>query len=91
MELKQMFNQSFVVTFATAMQVAHPPFDTAAFGARIFDPTWEGRELKARMRHIASTLHDFLPTDYRAALQILHQAALQLGEYGFEDDLPRVY
>jgi len=84
MELKQMFNQSFVATLATAIQAAYPSFDTATFVTRVFDPDWETRELKARMRHITTTLHDFLPADYRAALQILHQAALDLGEYGFE-------
>ena len=84
MELKQMFNQSFVTILANAIQAAYPPFDTTAFAVQVFDPGWEGRELKARMRHITTTLHDFLPADYPHALQILHQAALQLGEYGFE-------
>lgn len=84
MELKQMFNQSFVATLATAIQAAYPPFDTTAFVAQVFDPAWESRELKARMRHITTTLHDFLPADYPHALQILHQAALSLDEYGFE-------
>jgi 3-methyladenine DNA glycosylase AlkC len=84
MELKQMFNQTFVTVLATAIEAAYPPFDTAAFISRVFDTEWESRELKARMRHISTTLHDFLPADYPAALHILHRAALHLGEYGFE-------
>ena len=84
MELKQMFNQTFVTALTAAIAVAYPPFNTAAFVAQLFDTGWEARELKARMRHITTILHDFLPPDYRAALPILHQAALQLAPYGFE-------
>lgn len=84
MELKQMFNQTFITALTTAIEAAYPPFDTAAFVAQLFDTGWEARELKARMRHITTTLHAFLSADYGAALQVLHQAALQLGPYGFE-------
>ena len=52
---------------------------------RVIDHDWAARELKERMRHITSVLHDFLPTDYRAALNILRQVAPQLGQYGFEN------
>jgi 3-methyladenine DNA glycosylase AlkC len=51
--------------------------------ARVFDDGWTARELKQRMRHVTTTLHSFLPDDYRAALDILRRALPRVGDHGF--------
>lgn len=83
--LKNMFNQQFAADVAQCVKSIYPDFDTDGFMRHIFDEAWEGRELKARMRHISVALRTFLPLDYRAAIEILRQAAPLLPtKYVFE-------
>jgi len=74
MQIKDLFNKESVAVLANALQQSYSAFDRATFLTRVFDADWPGRELKERIRHITSVLHDQLPTDYRAALDILRQA-----------------
>ncbi|MCP4536143.1 MAG: DNA alkylation repair protein [Chloroflexi bacterium] len=83
--LKNMYNQQYVSDLATAIQREYPDFDTEAFSAHIINDDWEGRELKQRMRHITTVLHDFLPAEYRPTLDILRKASTSLGDYGFQN------
>jgi len=80
-----MYNQQFVTDLAASLGNVYPEFDRGAFSVRVFDGGWEARELKDRMRHITTVLHDLLPHDYRIALDILRQAAPLLSDYGFEN------
>ncbi|MDY7079355.1 MAG: DNA alkylation repair protein [Chloroflexota bacterium] len=81
--LKDLFNEQSVTGLAAAIQKEYPAFDSETFLARIFDAEWKARELKERMRHITTVLHDFLPSDYRTALDVLRRAAPLLTDYGF--------
>jgi 3-methyladenine DNA glycosylase AlkC len=81
--LKDMFNQQYVSDLADAVQAEYAPFDKESFIAQVMDDDWKARELKERMRHISTVLHDFLPHDYRTALDILRQTAPHLSQYGF--------
>ena len=83
--LKNMYNQQFVADLAATLKNVYPDFDGDVFSVRVFDGDWEARELKDRMHHITTVLHDFLPPDYRAALDILRKAAFLLSDYGFEN------
>jgi 3-methyladenine DNA glycosylase AlkC len=74
MKFKDYFNEQSVGSLAAAIGEAYAPFDAEAFAARVFDEEWAARELKERMRHITTVLHDFLPADYRAALDVLRRA-----------------
>ncbi len=82
--LKNMFNEQSVAALADAIQKEYAAFDREAFLALVFDDMWEARELKARMRHITTVLHDYVPADYRASLEVLRGALPRLGDYGFE-------
>lgn len=82
--LKNMFNQQSVTALGKAIQANHPLFDLAAFKTAVFTPAWETLELKQRMRHIATSLRPFLPTDYAAALAVLYRALPLLNEQSFE-------
>jgi 3-methyladenine DNA glycosylase AlkC len=85
MQLKDMYNRRYVSDVAAAVRDECPAFEADSFTSRVFDEEWEARELKERMRHIALSLHGFLPADYRAALDILRRASCSLDDYGFEN------
>jgi 3-methyladenine DNA glycosylase AlkC len=80
---EQLFNPQSVAGLAQAIKAVEPSFDAEAFTARVFDAQWAGRALKERMRHLSTVLHDFLPADYRAALNILRQVAPKLPQNSF--------
>ncbi|NUM43255.1 MAG: DNA alkylation repair protein [Anaerolineales bacterium] len=82
--LKNMFNARTVDALAQATQQEYPPFDRERFTAHVFDAEWEGRELKQRIRHLATLLGEFLPAEYPAALAILRRVVVHLTEQGFE-------
>lgn len=70
-QLKNIYNRSFFEFFTEVVKDVLPSFDKQAFLARIFDAAWEQRELKQRMRHIAFTLHEFLPVGYPEATEAI--------------------
>jgi 3-methyladenine DNA glycosylase AlkC len=82
--LKNMFNRQTVTVLANAVQSNYPTFQRAAFLDDVFDAEWNGRELKQRMRHITTVLHNHFPANYNEALGILRQTIPTLTEQGFE-------
>jgi 3-methyladenine DNA glycosylase AlkC len=83
MLLKDMFNEQSVIALADAVRRQYPTFDREAFAAGVFDDGWKARELKERMRHITTVLHDFLPADYHTSLDVLRQVLASLEGHGF--------
>ena len=79
-----LYDGPFFDLLGEAIQAAYPAFDRAAFEARVFDETWEGLALKARMRQTTLALRASLPEDYRTALGILREAASHMpgGQFG---------
>jgi len=84
--LKNMFNTQFMARLAQAVQGEYVAFESGLFVSRVFDDTWEGRELKDRTRHIVNCLHATLPDGYCPALEVLRAAALSplLADYDYE-------
>lgn len=80
--LKYRYNEAYLSALREALDQSYPAMDGDRFLKEIFDEAWPGRELKARMRHIAETLRKFLPQNYRVALEILKSVAPGFG--GFE-------
>lgn len=73
--LKDLFNRDSVASIAAAVAAGVPGFDPEEFLRRTFDPDWQRRELKQRIRHIATVLHTMLTGDYRQQLAALLAAA----------------
>lgn len=73
--LKDFIDRAAVVPIVVAVAGATRGVDADAIVAGIFDESWEGRALKARIRHIATTVRSHLPDDYAAALVIMRRAA----------------
>lgn len=69
--LKAMYDREFLGDFAGKVRSAYPAFQAEDFVATIMDDAWEGLELKARIRRIATVLGEFLPSSYPAALEVL--------------------
>jgi 3-methyladenine DNA glycosylase AlkC len=69
--LKTMYNRQFVAEFSTKLQRVYSAFDAKRFAWRVFDSSWERRELKDRMHHITESLRAELPPEYPEALQML--------------------
>jgi 3-methyladenine DNA glycosylase AlkC len=83
MQLKELFNEESVGALSAAIHREYPALEVEAFVTDVFDDGWEARELKQRMRHITTVLGHSLPTDYRAALDVLRRAMPALDGYGF--------
>jgi 3-methyladenine DNA glycosylase AlkC len=69
--LKNMFNPAFFEKLCPVMRQTIPGFDCRDFIYRVFNNAWPELELKERVRHIAITLHHFLPADFKTASEIL--------------------
>lgn len=78
-----LFSRALFEALVAAFEAVYPPFDGAAFLARIYDEDWGDRELKDRMRHTTHALHDALPGDYRTALALIRRAAPALDGFPF--------
>jgi 3-methyladenine DNA glycosylase AlkC len=82
MRLKDMLDKESVEALAGAIKQVYPAFQVERFVTGVFGEKWEGYEFKGRIRHISTVLHDFLPREYRATLDILRQALPVLSGYG---------
>ncbi|HEY0652323.1 MAG TPA: DNA alkylation repair protein [Chryseosolibacter sp.] len=78
--LKHMYNPDFFERLCPVLRSSIPGFDCKYFIHRIFNNEWPDLELKQRVRHIAVTLHDFLPADFPEAADILVRLSEQLRE-----------
>ncbi len=82
--MKNRYHDGSLRELALRVKAVYPPFQTDAFVNDIMDETWEGRELKARMRQIAVNLGRYLPGDYETALGVINLVVAGYPE-GFND------
>jgi 3-methyladenine DNA glycosylase AlkC len=86
-----LFKEEHIRAFAGAIHDAYPTFDREGFVDRVLADPWDELALKERMRHISTVLHEFLPGDYQAALDILIEAAPHLPGESFIGMVPSDY
>lgn len=67
------FNYASIHGLACNIRAVYPLFEMGDFVNSIMDDTWDGLELKARMRKITISLGRYLPADYEEALRIMDQ------------------
>lgn len=79
------FNYDSVYGLACDIRAVSPSFKADDFVNDIIDDTWDGLELKARMRQITINLGRYLPAGYEEALRIIDQvvAGYPEGYYDF--------
>ncbi len=69
--LKNLYDKRLINSVSREIKKTNARFDSAGFQKKIFCNNWKKKELKERMRFIASTLHEFLPQDFEKAISIL--------------------
>ncbi|WP_276486052.1 DNA alkylation repair protein [Paraflavitalea pollutisoli] len=82
---KNLYNDTFFNKLTSILGKTLKGFDKKQFLKKIHDDEWEARELKARMKHIAETLHQFMPPTYEQAVKQLYafiEAVLKEGGRG---------
>ena len=69
--LKAMYNKEFLRQFAEKVYAVYGVFDMEGFVAAAMNESWDGLELKARVRRITETLRTYLPIRFEEALDLL--------------------
>ena len=70
-QLKNVYTKNYIKNLALKIKEHNNNFEIDDFINSIFDKTWQGLELKQRMRYIAITLDKYLPFSYEEQLKIL--------------------
>ena len=70
-QLKNVYTKDYIKNLAFKIKENYKEFDTNSFINSIFDKSWENLELKARMRHIAISIHKYLLLSYEKQLEVL--------------------
>ncbi|MDF2191848.1 DNA alkylation repair protein [Paraflavitalea sp. CAU 1676] len=70
---KNLYNDTFFNGLTSVLSKTLKDFDKKQFLKKIYDKDWEARELKQRMKHIAETLHGFMPANYDIAVKQLYK------------------
>lgn len=69
----QYYNINTLHDLASRIKAVYPVFQVDKFIGGIMDETWDGLELKARMRQITINLGKHLPSDYTQAIGVMDQ------------------
>jgi 3-methyladenine DNA glycosylase AlkC len=84
--LKNLYNHNYLELLSDELTLVYADFNKESFFKYIFNSEWDGKELKQRMRHISTTLSDFLPNDYQESIDILKLTFSKLNHsYGLEN------
>jgi len=81
--LKDLIDGPSVTSLVRAVAAVQPGIDEDSVLEHVFDADWPGRELKQRIRHVATVLRRYLPPDYPVALAIIRRAAARVEGLGF--------
>jgi len=68
---KDFYNKDYINILTDSLTNSYSEFKKEKFTESIFNDKWTDKELKQRMRHIAKTLHEFLPFKYSENIRIL--------------------
>ena len=76
--LKNLYSELYIKRLCLALNVVYPTFAADNFTNTVFNASWSQKELKERMRHIATTLQPFLTQDYSKNIDILQKIFLKM-------------
>jgi 3-methyladenine DNA glycosylase AlkC len=80
--LKNIYRPTFFESFTATINQVLPRFKKQQFLNQIFDTEWEAKELKQRMRHIATVLKDHLPGSYKEQVELIIRLINRLKQNG---------
>jgi 3-methyladenine DNA glycosylase AlkC len=76
--LKNLYNEAFFQKFTKAVKQVLPLFNEKKFLQQVFNKEWDVKELKQRVRHIASVLKEHLPGSYQEQIALIIRIIEQL-------------
>ena len=79
--IKNVYNHETLRKVALDLQSVYGAFQVDEFLKSTLDETWEGLELKERIRQITENLRKFLPQDYREALGVIDKVIVKYGSW----------
>lgn len=82
--LKNIYNPNFFEQFTRTVEKVLPQFRKQHFINQVFDAEWGNKELRQRMRHIATTLKDHLPGSYKENIAHIIRIIRQLENNGIK-------
>lgn len=82
---KNLYNERFYLTLATHLQKCLVDFNKQQFMALMLCDNFEQLELKERMSHTKDVMHQFMPTDFSQAADILIALIASLTEEGIKE------
>ncbi|MCW8838291.1 MAG: DNA alkylation repair protein [Thiovulaceae bacterium] len=86
--LKELYNKKYIDYLVSNIEKNYKSFNSDSFKKAVFYQEWKALELKQRMRHIASTLGEYLPSEYTKAIDILEKTFKELdSKYALENML----
>jgi 3-methyladenine DNA glycosylase AlkC len=84
--LKDLYSPTFYDRLSSSFSKTIPSFNSKQFIDRIFDESFEEKELLERMRHTTTVLHSFLPEDFAETVPLLKEIIQALRDDQFPDD-----
>lgn len=79
--LKDVYDRAYLQRVADEFNRHYKGFNNESFLNLVFDQNWEDRELKARMVHIRTCIHEILGLPYPEAVPVICNAATEFGGY----------
>src|SRR5215203_714149 len=89
--LKNLYNPKFLQQFAETVRQVIPSFDKRNFLNETFNADWEAKELKGRIRHIASILKQHLTSSYKEQTASVIRIIEQLKKNGVKAGLEYMF
>ncbi len=90
--LKDIYSPAFYDRFTDVLTHVLPDFDKKRFLSLIFIDGYESKALKERMRHNSIVLHEFMPADFPAAVEMMKKIITRLrAEHFGEDSLAMMF
>ncbi len=84
--LKDLYNEEYIELLCKNISLEYSSFQQTSFKVAIFNVDFKDYELKERMRHISTTLGEFLPKEYSKAIDILKLIFTNFNhKYGLEN------
>ena len=80
--LKYIYSPTFFEQFTKTVKQVLPKFEQQSFVNQVFDTEWEAKELKQRMRYIATVLNEHLPGSYKEQVSCIIRIIQQLEANG---------
>lgn len=80
--LKHIYNPHFFEQLTASIKAVIPTFNPQYFLNQVFDRHWESKELKQRVRHIAESLNEHLPGNFKQQASLILKIITQLKKEG---------